>query len=187
MSFTTPGGGTFKSVLIGDPAVGKTSIRRKYLGEGFISSHIATIGVDFAQKYVHQGGETHRLIIWDLAGQHGFESVRRHYYQGCSSLIFVYSIIDRESFDDASRWFVETYKYLGEVPPTAIIGNKVDLKQDYPENDIVSRETGREFAEYFTDKLGVPAIFGETSAKTGEYIQEAFIGLIKMMTEAAGI
>jgi small GTP-binding protein len=187
MSFTTKGGGTFKAVLIGDPAVGKTSIRRKYLGEGFISSHIATIGVDFAQKYVHQGGETHRLIIWDLAGQHSFESVRKHYYQGCSSLIFVYSIIDRESFDNASRWLVETYKYLGEIPPTAIIGNKVDLKSDYSENEIVTRKEGREFAEYFTDKLGVPSIFGETSAKTGEYIQDAFIELVKMMSQAAGI
>lgn len=187
MSFTTPGGGTFKTVLIGDPAVGKTSVRRKYLGEGFISSHIATLGVDFAQKYVHYKGETHRLIIWDLAGQSGYESVRRHYYQGCSSLIFVYSIIDPESFDDASKWFVETFKYLGEVPPTAIIGNKVDLKPDYPEEEIVSTETGRAFAEYFTDKLGVPSVFGETSAKTGERIQDTFIELVKMMAEAAGI
>jgi small GTP-binding protein len=187
MSFTTPGGGTFKTVLIGDPAVGKTSVRRKYLGEGFISSHIATLGVDFAQKYVHYKGETHRLIIWDLAGQTGFESVRRHYYQGCSSLIFVYSIINPESFDNASRWFVETFKYLGEVPPTAIIGNKIDLKPDYPDNDIISTEKGRAFTEYFMDKLEVPAVFNETSARTGENIQEIFHELMKMMTEQADI
>jgi small GTP-binding protein len=187
VSFLTPGGATFKTVLIGDPAVGKTSIRRKYLGKGFISSHIATIGVDFAQKYTHHKGETHRLVIWDLAGQYSFESVRRHYYQGCSSLIFVYSVIDRESFDRASRWFVEVYKYLGVVPPTAIIGNKIDLKADTPENDIVTTEEGRSFTEYFTEKLGVPSVFAETSAKTGEQIQEAFDDLVGMMCEAAGI
>lgn len=187
MSFTSPGGGTFKTVLIGDPAVGKTSVRRKYLGEGFISSHIATLGVDFAQKYVHYKGNTHRMIIWDLAGQRGFEGVRRHYYQGCSSVIFVYSIIDPETFDNASRWFVETFKHLGKVPPTAILGNKVDLKIDYLEDEIVSTETGRAFSEYFTDKLDVPVVFGETSAKTGENIQKVFNSLIKMMTEASGI
>lgn len=187
MSLTTPGGGTFKTVLIGDPAVGKTSVRRKYLGEGFISSHIATLGVDFAQKYVHHEGETHRLIIWDLAGQQGFESVRRHYYQGCSSMIFVYSVIDQESFDNASRWLVESFKYLGEVPPTAILGNKIDLRPELPEKDTITTEKGRAFAEYFTEKLEVPSVFGETSAKTGENIQEVFIDLIKMMTEAAGI
>ena len=187
MSFLTPGGATFKTVLIGDPAVGKTSIRRKYLGKGFISSHIATIGVDFAQKYTSHKGETHRLVIWDLAGQYSFESVRRHYYQGCSSLIFVYSIIDRESFERASRWLVEVYKYLGEVPPTAIIGNKVDIKNQFPEKDIVPTEEGRAFTEYFTEKLDVPAVFAETSAKTGENVQEAFSELVAMMCDAAGI
>ena len=53
----------FKLVLIGDGAVGKTSVRRKYLGKGFISSHIATIGVDFAQKYMQVDGITVRLVI----------------------------------------------------------------------------------------------------------------------------
>jgi len=187
VSFLTPGGATFKTVLIGDPAVGKTSIRRKYLGKGFISSHIATIGVDFAQKYTHHKGETHRLVIWDLAGQYSFESVRRHYYQGCSSLIFVYSVINRESFDRASRWLVEVYKYLGEIPPTAIIGNKIDIRNEYPENEVVRTEDGRAFAEYFTAKLGVPSVFAETSAKTGEQVQEAFDKLVGMMVDAAGI
>jgi small GTP-binding protein len=187
VSFLTPGGATFKTVLIGDPAVGKTSLRRKYLGKGFISSHIATIGVDFAQKYTYHNGETHRLVIWDLAGQYSFESVRRHYYQGCSSLIFVYSVTDRESFDRASQWFVEVYKYLGEVPPTAIIGNKVDLRPELPENEIVSAKEGRAFTEYFTEKLGVPSVFAETSAKTGEQVQEAFANLVGMMCDAEGI
>lgn len=187
MSFLTPGGATFKTVLIGDPAVGKTSIRRKYLGKGFISSHIATIGVDFAQKYTSHNGETHRLVIWDLAGQYSFESVRKHYYQGCSSLIFVYSVIDQESFDRASRWFVEVFKYLGEVPPTAIIGNKVDIRGGQPENEIVTTEEGRAFSEYFTEKLGVPSVFTETSAKTGEHIQEAFSDLVGMMCDEARI
>ena len=52
MALTAPGTMMFKLVLIGDGAVGKTSVRRKYLGKGFISSHMATIGVDFAQKYM---------------------------------------------------------------------------------------------------------------------------------------
>lgn len=184
MGNLTQGGATFKTVLIGNPGVGKTSVRRTYLGKGFISSHIATLGVDFAQKYIHYSGLTHRLIIWDLAGQHSFESVRRHYYQGCSSLIFVYSVLDLESFENASRWFVEVFKYLGEVPPTAIIGNKIDLRSEFPEEFQVPTETGQEFAEYFTEKLGVPSVFYETSAKTGEYVQEVFTDLLKMMLES---
>jgi Ras-related protein Rab-1A len=180
-SLTT--GGTWKTVLIGDAAVGKTSIRRKYLGEGFITSHIATIGVDFAQKYVHHNGKTHRLIIWDLSGQTSFESVRRHYYQGCSSLILVYSISDRESFDNASRWLVEAFKQMGKLPPTVIIANKIDLRPNYPKEILVSTQEGEEFIEYFKEKLSVPSMFIETSAKTGENIQDAFGKLLELMIE----
>lgn len=184
MSFTSKGGGTWKTVLIGDAAVGKTSIRRKYLGEGFITSHIATLGVDFAQKYVHHAGETHRLIIWDLSGQAGFESVRRHYYHGCSSLILIYSITDRESFENTSKWLVEAFKYIGKLPPTAIIANKIDLRTEDSKKNLVSTQEGLEFSEYFNDKLSVLSIFLETSAKTGENIQQAFVKLINMMMEA---
>ncbi len=187
MGLTSKGGGTWKTVLIGDAAVGKTSIRRKYLGEGFITSHIATLGVDFAQKYVHYAGETHRLIIWDLSGQASFESVRRHYYHGCGSIILVYSISDRESFDNASKWLVEAYKYIGELPPTVIIANKLDLRSEHSEGNFVSTREGLEFTEYFKDKLNVTAIFLETSAKTGVNIQEAFGRLLDVMIQAKNI
>ena len=179
MSSTT--GGTWKAVLIGDATVGKTSIRRRYLGEGFITSHIATLGVDFAQKHVYQDGKTHRLIIWDLSGQAVFERVRRHYYQGCSSLILVYSVDDRESFDNASKWLVEAFKYMGELPPTIVIGNKIDLRTTHPERNFVSTEEGLKFTEHFKKILDVASIFIETSAKTGENIQTAFNQLIDLM------
>ena len=171
----------FKLVLIGDGAVGKTSVRRKYLGKGFISSHIATIGVDFAQKYMQVDGTTVRLVIWDLAGQTGFERVRRHYYQGCSALVLVYDITNRESFDNMSRWLAETFKYAGEIPPTAILANKVDLRTSNDSSQFVLPEEGQVFAKMFTEKLGIPSVFFETSAKEGENIQESFSTLTRMM------
>ena len=65
-----------KAVLIGDGAVGKTSIRRNYLGEDFIEGHLATIGVDLATKRVLFEQDIVKFIIWDLAGQPTFEKVR---------------------------------------------------------------------------------------------------------------
>ncbi|MGY5861465.1 MAG: Rab family GTPase [Candidatus Thorarchaeota archaeon] len=174
---------TYKTVLIGDGAVGKTSIRRAYMGEDFMSSHLATIGVDFAQKQIQTDDATVRFIIWDLAGQPSFERVRRHYYQGSHSLILVYSVIDRETFDNASKWLVEAYKYMGQLPPTAVIGNKIDLRWEHPREDVVSTKEGQQFTEYFIEKLNVNAIFKETSALTGENIQDMFAELIKMMAE----
>ena len=171
----------FKVVLIGDGAVGKTSVRRKYLGKGFISSHIATIGVDFAQKYVQVNGITCRLVIWDLAGQTGYERVRKHYYQGCSALILVYDITNRETFDNATRWLVESYRHTGEIPPVAVLANKVDLRNPDDSKDYVSTGEGRNLAVMIKERLGVPTVFLETSAKTGENINEAFSNLTRLM------
>ena len=171
----------FKLVLIGDGNVGKTSVRRKYLGKGFISSHIATIGVDFAQKFVQVDNTTVRLVIWDLAGQTGFERVRKHYYQGCSAWVVVYDITNRESFDNMTRWLVEAFKYSGEIPPTAILGNKSDLRDSDEYSEFIQSEEGQAFANLFTEKLGVPSFFFETSAKNGENIDASFVNLTRLM------
>ncbi len=174
-------GWQFKSVLIGDGAVGKTSIRKRYMGEGFVTSHLATIGVDFAKKVINRDGSDVWLIIWDLAGQPSYESVRRHYYMGCHSIILVYSVIRRESFDNASKWLVEAHKYMGKLPPTAILGNKIDLRPSRPKDDVVSTEEGERFAQIFCERLDVPVVFRETSALTGENITEVFHDLVELM------
>jgi Ras-related protein Rab-1A len=159
-------GGLFKSVLIGDGAVGKTSIRRRYMGDEFSFE-----------------GATVRWVIWDLSGQPTFETVRKHYYTGSSGIILVYSVTDRDSFDNASKWLVEAYKYMGELPPTAIVANKIDLRESYPDGGLVSIEEGQEFADYFREKLAIPAVFIETSAKTGENIEHMFTELLRLIAE----
>ncbi|RLI54384.1 MAG: hypothetical protein DRP09_13165 [Candidatus Thorarchaeota archaeon] len=174
-----------KTVLIGDGAVGKTSLRRNYLGEEFIEGHLATIGVDLATKRVLFNQEVIKLIIWDLAGQPTFEKVRGHYYAGCNGIILVYAVDNRESFDNASKWLVEAYKNMGPLPPTVIVGNKIDLRTSLDKSRFVMPEEGQKFTDYFIEKLGVPAIFRETSAKTGANIMDTFEELLRMMDEEA--
>ncbi|MDF1539238.1 MAG: GTP-binding protein [Candidatus Thorarchaeota archaeon] len=183
MSFSPTRDRQFKTVLIGDTGVGKTSIRRSYMGKSFSSSHIATLGVDFAQKNVKHKEANVRLAIWDLAGQHSFESVRKHYYQGCHSIIFVYSVIDSTSFINSSRWFVEVSKYLKPLPCVAVLGNKIDLRSTSTATDVVSAKEGEEFSKRFDNKLGIPVVFRETSALTGENIQEIFDEIVGMMLD----
>lgn len=191
MPFGDPGDRTYKLVLIGDGAVGKTSIRERYLGKGFKRSQLATIGVDFAQKYTSHNGVNIRHIIWDLAGQPTYASVRRHYYQGSSAIILVYSVVERISFDNATKWLVEAHKHLRgpewtgwEGLPTAVIGNKIDLRDSGEFEDIVSSEEGKAFADYFSQRLDAPVLYKETSALTGENINEAFDELTGLMFEA---
>lgn len=189
--FGSPGDRTYKLVLIGDGAVGKTSIRERYLGKGFKRSQLATIGVDFAQKFTTHEGVNVRHIIWDLAGQPSYASVRRHYYQGSSGILLVYSVVERDSFDNATKWLVEAHKHLRgaewsgwEGLPTAVIGNKIDLRESGEFEDIVTTEEGQVFTEYFSERLDAPVLYKETSALTGENIDEAFSELTGLMFEA---
>jgi small GTP-binding protein len=178
----TPRRWQFKICLIGDGYVGKTSIRRKYLGQGFRSNYIPSLGVDFAQKTVMYGeDESVRLVIWDIAGQPQFQSLRRRYYEGCSGLILVYSVVDRESFDSAAKWLVEAKGFMDQFPALILVGNKIDLRSYHPKEDVISYEEGLEFAKKFSDRLESPSIFIETSALTGENIDKAFDKLTRMM------
>jgi small GTP-binding protein len=172
-----------KSVLIGDAAVGKTSIRKKYLGEGFQKNHLPTIGVDLATKKVLFNDDLVKFVIWDLAGQHNFKSVRGHYYHGSNGIILVYDVVNRESFFNASKWLVEAYKNMGPLPPTIIVGNKIDLRRKPEYTDVVTTEEGEAFRQKFVEKLNVPAVFMETSALTGENIDDTFKELLAMMEE----
>ncbi|NHJ85755.1 MAG: GTP-binding protein, partial [Asgard group archaeon] len=83
----------WKVVIIGDPAVGKTSIRRKYLGETTLKEYIYTIGADFATKKINLSDNLSiQYQIFDLAGQTKFDKVRSSFYSGVQAAILVYDI-----------------------------------------------------------------------------------------------
>ncbi len=175
----------FKVCLIGEGFVGKTSVRRKYLGEGFKRSYLPTLGVDFAHKTMTFDNIPTTLVIWDIAGQSQFQNLRKRYYEGCSGIILVYSVIDRQSFENASKWLVEAHDYSEGLPPLIIAANKIDLRASLSSEETVSSEEGRTFTENIGKKLNTNAIFIETSALTGENIDDAFAGLTEMMLDKA--
>ncbi len=186
-------GKQFKIILIGDATVGKTSIRRRYLGKVFKTNYIPTIGVDFAQKHVNIDGEHVFLVIWDIAGQPLFSNLRRHYYEGSSGIALVYSVIDRKSFENASKWLVEAYEFMRRLPPILIIGNKIDLRDTAGTTNgmglcdtvglerPVTTEEGKVFTKILAEKMKTECEFIETSALTEHNIEQAFVELVRMM------
>ncbi|TXT57856.1 MAG: hypothetical protein BAJATHORv1_10564 [Candidatus Thorarchaeota archaeon] len=171
----------FKVCLLGNGFVGKTSIRREYLKEGFKRSYIPTLGVDFAQKQTEYKDIPTTLVIWDIAGQEAYKRLRRQYYQGCSGMVLVYSVVDRQSFDDATKWLVEAHGFIEKFPPLIIAANKIDLRPTHLIEETVTTKEGLEFTERFRERLGTPVIFLETSALENINIDEAFEALTKMM------
>ena len=168
-----------KVCLLGDGAVGKTALRERYLGKQFSSGYVMTIGADFAVKktriMTEEGEKYVKFQIWDLAGQPRFNSVRELYYKGSHGGLLVFDITRRDSFDNLNAWIEELFKNSGRgAMPVAVLGNKVDLREE--EDDCVTKDEALEFAEDLKKKFqfncNIPYL--ETSAKTGENVDESF-------------
>ncbi|MFQ5833603.1 MAG: GTP-binding protein [Candidatus Thorarchaeota archaeon] len=182
----------FKVVLMGDGSVGKTSLRRTYMGEGFRANYMITIGADFAVKKMElAGGHDVSIQIWDLAGQEHFKSVRSTFYKGAQGTLAVYSTVERSSFDNIPHWLEECWTNAGKKIPVVLIGNKIDLRDQFKDNPvmqqtIVTTEEGQALAKRIEDR-GVQTSFLETSAKTGTNVEAAFLELAIKILEAGGL
>ena len=182
----------FKVILMGDGSVGKTSLRRQYMGEGFRANYMITIGADFAVKKMQlQGGHDVSIQIWDLAGQEHFKNVRSTFYKGAQGALAVFSTVERSSFDNIPNWLEECWGNAGKKIPVVLIGNKIDLRKQFEDNPvmkqtIVTREEGEKLAKDIASK-GTIASFLETSAKTGENVEAAFLELAIKILEAGGL
>lgn len=106
-----------------------------------------------------------KLQIWDTAGQESFRSITRSYYRGAAGALLVYDITRRETFLQLEKWLDEARQNASQNMVIMLIGNKLDLEH----KRAVSKEEGMEFAR--KNKL----IFLETSAKTAENVEKAFV------------
>ncbi|MHA1408099.1 MAG: GTP-binding protein [Candidatus Heimdallarchaeaceae archaeon] len=165
----------FKITLIGDGAVGKTSIRNRFMGHGFSSSHLMTLGADFSviDKQILPN-EIWKFQIWDLAGQPIFEQVRPRFYKGSMGALLVFDITNKQSFRNCLKWVKELYRFCGkEAVPIVMLANKADLRN----NKSVKMKQAEKFIKILnegTASYGIVNTVLETSAKTGKNIDLAF-------------
>ena len=160
--------------LIGDAAVGKTSIRKRYLGEGFQKEHLATLGADFAATTRNLGEYQIKYQIWDLAGQPMFKNVRPRFFRGCFGALAVMDVTRRETFLNLGSWIEELYQFSGKgIIPIIILANKMDLI-DEQKVTIEEVETFVEELNKKTKKHSIENFYLETSAKNGLNIDKAF-------------
>lgn len=158
----------FKIVLIGDGAVGKTSIRRRYMGEGFSTDFLATMGADFAYLKTNIDGREIEWQIWDLAGQPAFRNVMKAYFRGTMGALAVFDVSQPDTLENIDSWTQEAQIHAETFPelPIVIIGNKIDLRDEIP--NCTTTING------YVKAKSLNAEFIETSAKTGENIDDAF-------------
>lgn len=150
-----------KVVIVGDGAVGKTTLIRRFCEGKFHASRVATIGVDFYTQRVTLPDNTVKLSIWDMAGQERFEVVRSGFYRGSRAAALVYDVTSSITLRNLRTWREEVLHAVGDQP-MLVVGNKVDLERRVPP------ELARVFATY----VGAPYL--ETSALTGEGVAQLF-------------
>ena len=153
-----------KYVIVGDASVGKSNLLLRYTHGEFREEYQLTIGVEFGSKNLVINNNIYRIQIWDTAGQENFRSITRSYYKNSACALIVYDITRRLSFESLSDWIEDCKNSSPKTVVMVLVGNKCDLAQ----NREVNEEEGREFAE----KHGM--LFFETSAKTGQNVEEVF-------------
>ncbi len=172
----------FKITLLGEGAVGKTSLRRRYLGESFKEGYMMTIGADFAVKKMNLNQTEYTLQIWDLAGQQRFSAVREVYYRGTAGALLVFDISRPETYEILPNWLHELIRNnKNRIVPLVLIGNKSDLRDSTPY--AVPKDYAMEYADQLSQWSGFYVPYMETSAKTGLNVEQVFSLLTESISQ----
>ncbi|XP_067840154.1 ras-related protein Rab-23 [Heptranchias perlo] len=115
-----------KVVVVGNGAVGKSSMIQRYCKGIFTKDYKKTIGVDFLERQIQVNDEDVRLMLWDTAGQEEFDAITKAYYRGAQACVLVFSTTDRESFEATPSWKEKVEAEVGDIP-TVLVQNKIDL------------------------------------------------------------
>ncbi|KAL2730807.1 ras-related protein Rab-24-like isoform X1 [Vespula squamosa] len=158
-----------KVVLLGNAAVGKTSLSERFVNERFNEnlSYQNTIGAAFAAKQIEINGHNLVMGIWDTAGNERYDAMTRIYYRGAKAAIICYDVTKFNTFQKAKFW-VRELRGIEEECKIYLCGTKKDILSNLdmiavPDIDIVKNYAN-----------GIQAKFFLTSSKTGENVVELF-------------
>ncbi|KAF8002439.1 hypothetical protein HF325_003404 [Metschnikowia pulcherrima] len=171
-----------KLVLLGEAAVGKSSLVLRFVSNDFQENKEPTIGAAFLTQKCTVGDRTIKYEIWDTAGQERFASLAPMYYRNAQAALVVYDITKPASFIKARHWVKELHEQASKDITIALVGNKYDLVAG--ENDLeeslrkVSVEEGQALAE----EEGL--LFFETSAKSSHNVNDVFVAIGSKIPEA---
>ena len=174
----------WKIVLCGASFVGKTTVRKRAMGEHFAEEYISTVGADFSSYKLKLGDLTIGFQVWDLAGQDKYKYIRSSFYGGATGCFLVFDVTNPKSLKDLSSWVDEAIRYSnGTIEIFVICANKIDLK----DNREITKDMGEKYALALRESSGLQCVYIETSALTGENIDVAFDLMAKCLLEREGI
>lgn len=158
----------YKVVILGETAVGKSSIAQQFVNKQFSNLHQPTVGALYLTKQIHLEDRIVKLEIWDTAGQERFHSLTPIYYKNAKVAIVVFDISNVITFERAQKWVKELLEKANPGIVICICGNKIDLENQ--------RQVNKEDAEKYANDIG--SFYVEVSAKLNMNIDELFKEII---------
>lgn len=164
-----------KMILVGNGSVGKTSIIRRFVADGFARVYAQTVGIDFFEKRVQLRTSTEATMqVWDIGGQSIASRMLDTYIGGADVVFVCYDVTDSKSFADAQDWLDRVEGVLGDArksKPVYLVGNKIDM--------LHMRRVSEADHEEFIARRGLQGGFF-VSAQSGDRVTRSFY-------EAAGV
>jgi len=160
-----------KLCLLGDGAVGKTSLVRRYVYDVFDDKYLISFGTKVSKKSIKVGDAEIDLMIWDILGQKSHEALHAAYYRGAAGAFAVCDYTRPETVRNLKSWLGSFRSVVGEMP-VMILSNKADLERKISLKEI----------EEFGKEVGCTVL--ETSAKSGLNVELAFQEMGKRLLEA---
>ncbi|MBA7521890.1 hypothetical protein ES705_14002 [subsurface metagenome] len=177
----------FKIVIVGDSAVGKTSLIKRYTTNSFEKDYISTLGMQFSKYEANVAGDKVELFLWDLAGQESFSTLRDTFYTGSRGAIVVFSLSPEEieTYGHVTKWLSDVKGACGNIP-TILFGNKADLVDQNALATSPNYATSDVHVNKFAQDNKIIKYY-KTSALTGQDVKEAFQALIFKLYQRAAI
>jgi Ras-related protein Rab-5C len=172
-----------KLVLLGEAAVGKSSLVLRFVSNDFQENKEPTIGAAFLTQRCTINDRTIKFEIWDTAGQERFANLAHLYYRNAQAALVVYDITKPSSFIKARHWMKELKEQSTKNITIALIGNKFDLIMDEETGEQIegARKVSIEEGKSLAEDEG--AVFFETSAKTSYNVNEVFMYIAEKILE----
>lgn len=158
-------------IMVGDTAVGKSTLMKKFITGNFSDSLAPTIGVELYKKEIMIDNKKYLYRIWDTCGQERFRSLSKSYFRNSDGIMLLFDLNTVQSFENINTW-IESIKENGcEETPIILVGTKCDLNQN------VSDETIQKFQK----DNDIIQQFYKCSSKDDIGINEPFIELAKLV------
>ena len=162
----------YKVPIVGSSFTGKTCLIQRAIKHRFNNSYDLTFGADCFLYNAKISNNIISLQIWDTAGQEAFNSITKVFYKNAKAVIIVFDMTSKSSFESLETWIEEVRQNTEPKTLLFLVGNKIDLEDqiELQEEEVID----------YAKKIGID-IFIKSSARTGENIQELFLGVCKSL------